>query len=160
MSLALEHETPPVIGLEASAPLTEEARTGARGRLRRGLLVAAGILFVGLGVVGAFVPVLPTTPFLLLAAACFVRSSDRLYRWLLGNRFFGEYLRRYREGEGVPLASKVATLFLLWVTLAVSAFAAVPPRLWWVRLLLLVVGVSVTVHILRIKTRRKPTDLP
>ncbi len=146
--------------------LGPESGAGANGRqrarppsagssVRRGLLVAAGVLFVGLGMVGVVLPVLPTTPFLLLAAACFLRSSGRLYRWLYGNRVFGEYLRRYRDGEGLPLASKITTLVLLWATLAVSAFAGVPPRLWWVRLLLLVVGIGVTIHILRIKTARK-----
>ncbi len=117
-------------------------------------LIAAGVLFVGLGVIGAFVPVLPTTPFLLLAAACFVRSSERMHRWLHQNRVFGEYLRRYRDGEGIPLASKIWTLALLWATLGGSAFVAVPARLWWVRLFLLAVGLGVTIHILRIKTRR------
>ncbi len=123
-------------------------------RARRVLLISAGALFVGLGVVGVVLPLLPTTPFLLLAAACFVRSSARLHRWLLGNRVFGDYLRRYRDGEGLPLASKLTTLVLLWGTLAVSALAAAPPRLWWVRLLLLAVGGGVTVHILRIKTQK------
>jgi hypothetical protein len=117
-------------------------------------LIAAGVLFVCLGVVGAFVPVLPTTPFLLLAAACFVRSSERMHRWLLGKCVFGEYLRRYRDGEGIPLASKIWTLALLWAALGISAFFAVPARLWWVRLCLLAVGLGVTIHILRIKTRR------
>jgi hypothetical protein len=68
---------------------------------------------------------------------------------------FGGYLRRYRNGEGLPLVSKGVTLVLLWATLAVSAFAAVPDRLWWLRIILLLVGVGVTVHILRIKTRRR-----
>jgi len=122
--------------------------------LRRGLLVAVGLVCVGLGVIGVVVPVLPTTPFLLLAAACFLRSSNRLHRWLLGNRAFGEYLRRYREGQGLSLVSRITTLALLWVTLAVSAFVAVPERMRWVRILLLVVGIGVTTHILRIKTRR------
>lgn len=120
--------------------------------MRRGLLIVAGLVCVGLGVVGIVVPILPTTPFFLLAAACFLRSSDRLYRWLLGNRVFGEYIRRCRNGEGVPLAAKVATLLLLWATLAFSALAAVPARLWWVRLILLAVGAGVTIHILRIRT--------
>ncbi len=123
---------------------------------RRVLLLAAGVVCVGLGVVGVLVPLLPTTPFLLLASACFLRSSDRLHRWLLGNRIFGDYLRRYRNGEGLPLSSKVTTLVLLWASLGASAFWAVPGRLWWVKLLLLGVGIGVTVHILRIKTRRQP----
>ena len=132
----------------------ETAPPDPLGRMRRGLLIVAGIVAVGLGIVGIFVPVLPTTPFLLLAAACFVRSSDRMYRWLIGNRLFGKYIQRYREGAGVPLASKVVTLALLWATLAASAFLAVPSRLWWVRLLLAAVGVGVTIHVARIKTAR------
>jgi uncharacterized protein len=103
---------------------------------------------------GLWVQVLPPAPFFLLAAACFARSSERMHRWLLGNCVFGEYLRRYRDGEGIPLASKICTLALLWATLGISAFVAVPARLWWVRLCLLVVGLGVTIHILRIKTRR------
>jgi uncharacterized membrane protein YbaN (DUF454 family) len=123
--------------------------------MKRALLGAAGVLAVGLGLLGVIVPVLPTTPFLLLAAACFLRSSARLHQWLLENRVFGEYLRRYREGEGLPLSSKITTLALLWASLGASAMFAVPSRLWWVRLLLLAVGAGVTVHILKIKTFRR-----
>lgn len=153
VSLVLDGDAHSEATPEPAAPRAHGSHSGSMSRLRRGVLVAAGILCVGLGVVGVVVPVLPTTPFLLLAAACFLRSSERLHRWLLGNRVFGEYLRRYRNGEGLPLGSKVTTLVVLWATLAVSAFAAIPDGLWWARLLLLVVGVGVTIHILRIKTR-------
>lgn len=125
-----------------------------RGHLVRGLLLLAGVLCVGLGLLGVVVPVLPTTPFLLLAAACFVRSSERMHRWLLQNRLFGEYLRRYRSGEGLPLASKISTLVLLWASLGASAFFAVPAHLGWIRLLLLAIGLGVTRHILKIPTRQ------
>lgn len=131
-----------------------EALDDARSHMKRVLLIVAGTLFVVLGLVGVVLPVLPTTPFLLLAAACYVRSSRRLYRWLLTNRFFGEYLRRFRDGEGIPLATKIWAISLLWLSLGSSAFLAVPARLWWVRLLLLVVGIGVTNHIARIQTRR------
>jgi len=126
----------------------------SKARVRQWLLVAAGTVFVALGLVGAFLPVMPTTPFLLLAAACWVRSSDRLHRWLFTNHLFGEYLRRYRNGEGLPLASKIATLSLLWLSLGASALLAVPDRLGWVRALMLLVGIAVTIHVLRIRTRR------
>ena len=126
----------------------------AGSRVKRVLLVVLGTLFVGLGLLGVVLPVLPTTPFLLLAAACYVRSSRRLYRWLLTNRFFGEYIRRYRDGEGIPLATKIWAICLLWLSLGSSALLAVPARLWWVRLLLLGVGLGVTNHIVRIPTRR------
>ena len=125
-----------------------------RNPLIRGLLIAAGILSVALGLIGVVVPVLPTTPFLLLAAACFVRSSPRLHHWLLHNRFFGEVLRRYRAGEGLSLAHKVVSLSLLWVMLAVSIVRHIPPHMLWVKLLLLGIGVAVTQHLLRLPTRK------
>jgi uncharacterized membrane protein YbaN (DUF454 family) len=131
-----------------------EALDDAGSRIQRVLLIVAGTLFVALGLVGVVLPVLPTTPFLLLAAACYVRSSRRLYRWLLTNRFFGEYLRRFRDGEGIPLATKIWAISLLWLSLGSSAFLAVPARLWWVRLILVVVGLGVTNHIVRIPTRQ------
>lgn len=133
---------------------TGACRPGPARGVRRGLFVATGILSVCIGVVGVVVPILPTTPFLILAAACFLRSSERLHRWLLTNRFFGEYIRRYRAGEGMSLTSKTTTLLLLWISLSASAFTAVPDHRWWLRLLLLAVGLGVTIHILRIKTRR------
>lgn len=127
----------------------------ARSRFTRILLIVAGSFFVAMGLIGAFVPILPTTPFLLLAAACYLRSSERLYHWLFTNPLFGEYLRRYRDGEGLPLTHKVLTLLLLWGTLGYSIFFVVPDHLWWVKLLLAIIGIGVTIHVLKIKTRRR-----
>ena len=112
--------------------------------------MAAGIVSIGIGMVGVFVPLLPTTPFLLLAAACFVRSSDRLYRWLLGHRWLGPYLRDYRERRAITNRARVVVLLLLWGTLGYSAFGATDSL--WVRLALLAVGLGVTVHVLRLRT--------
>ncbi|MBU0937022.1 MAG: YbaN family protein [Spirochaetes bacterium] len=123
-----------------------------RAKVLRILMVSAGNLSVGLAILGVFLPVLPTTPFLLLAAACYLRSSRRLYRWLLNNRVFGRYLRNYREGKGLPLSFKIWTVVVLWLSLGASALWGVPARLWWVRLLLLVTGITVSTHVLRIKT--------
>jgi hypothetical protein len=127
--------------------------------LRRALLVLVGLLSVGLGVLGIFLPLLPTTPFLLLAAACFARSSPRLSRWLHGNRWFGAFLCRYRRGEGMPRHAKILTLILLWGSLAASAWLAVPGQWWPLRIVLLLVGVGVTVHLLCIRTYRQPDKM-
>lgn len=98
--------------------------------LARGLLVVGGTFSVGLGVLGIFLPLLPTTPFLLLAAACYVRSSPRLYHWLLHNSWTGDYIRNYREGRGMPRRAKVTALGLLWATLLVSAYLVPNPWVW------------------------------
>ncbi|MDQ7773578.1 MAG: YbaN family protein [Elusimicrobiales bacterium] len=110
------------------------------------MLASLGVFFVALGALGAALPVLPTTPFLLLAAWCFARSSGRLHRWLHENRFFGEYLRRYRSGEGIPLRAKIISISLLWLTLGTSAAWAWPERPW-LAALLISVGAGVTAHI-------------
>lgn len=120
-------------------------------------LIAGGSACVALGVVGIFLPILPTTPFLLLAAVCYARSSKRLYDWLLTNRWFGEYIRNYREGRGMTRSHKTAVLLLLWLTIGSSAVFAVD--LWWVRLLLFGIATGVTLHILKIRTFR-PEDAP
>ncbi len=108
-------------------------------------LTAIGIIAVVLAILGVFLPLLPTTPFLLLASACFARSSDRLHGWLLNNKLFGTALRDFEQGKGMPLKAKVTALVLLWVSLAFSAF-----KLGNVILvcLLLAVGVGVTTYLL------------
>jgi uncharacterized membrane protein YbaN (DUF454 family) len=117
---------------------------------RQWLLVMVGVIAVGLGVVGVFVPVLPTTPFLLLAAACFVHSSPRLYSWLIHHRWFGDYIRHYREHRAITPRARLATLALLWGVIGATAFFAVTD--WWVRVLLGAVAVGVTLHLLCLKT--------
>ena len=121
-------------------------------RLARALLVAAGTLCVALAVFGLFVPLLPTTPLLLLAAVCYARSSERFYRWLMTNRWFGAYIRNYREGRGIPLWHKVAAISLLWLTIGYAACAVVSQ--WWVKGILLAVAIAVTVHLLKTETAR------
>jgi len=114
------------------------------------MLRIAGILCVGLGIVGIFVPVLPTTPFLLLAAAAFVRSSPRLYRWLIHHKWFGNYIRYYREYRAITLRAKVVTLALLWAVIGYTAIGVV--EAWWLRALLAAIAIGVSTHVLSLKT--------
>ena len=109
------------------------------------ILIAAGIIFVALGVVGIFLPVMPTTVFLLLAAACFVRSSDRLHRWLRNHRVLGPYLLAVEGRSGMPRRAKITTLVVLWISILCSAFIFVD-RLW-LRLLLLAIACGVSIFI-------------
>lgn len=118
--------------------------------LSKWLLASAGVLATAVGIIGIVVPILPTTPFLLLAAACFVRSSDTLYGWLTANRLFGDFIRNYREGRGVTVRAKITALTLLWGVIGYTALTTVTAA--WLRILLAAVALGVTAHLLRLKS--------
>ncbi|MDY0297595.1 MAG: YbaN family protein [Acidobacteriota bacterium] len=126
-------------------------------RLRKTLLMIAGAVCVGLGTAGIFLPLLPTTPFLLLAATCYARSSPRRLRRLLANRWYGAYLGDYRAGRGIPGRVKAGALVLLWITIALSIVFAT--SLLWVRVLLGTIAIAVTLHILMLPTTKKVEEL-
>lgn len=119
---------------------------------KRRLLLGAGTLCTGLGIVGVFVPILPTTPFLLLAAACYMRSSERFYHWLVDNRVFGAYVRNYIEGRGMPARIKILTILLLWLGIGLTVAFAVENIV--VRIVLICVAVGVSAHVALIKKKR------
>jgi uncharacterized protein len=113
------------------------------------VLVVCGSVAVALGVVGIFVPLMPTTVFLLLAAACYARSSERFYHRLLNSRWLGGYIRNSREGRGMSRRDKTTTLVMLWAGIGASIVYSVEAL--WLRLLLVLIAVAVTVHVARIK---------
>jgi uncharacterized membrane protein YbaN (DUF454 family) len=123
--------------------------TPSRYRWLRYLLLGIGWTSVALGVIGIFLPVLPTTPFLLLAAACFARSSQRFYRWLVGHPRLGPWIRDYLDGKGIPLRAKVYAIGLMWASIALSCYL-VP--LFWARTFMLTSALCVSLYILRQKT--------
>jgi uncharacterized protein len=118
--------------------------------LRKVLLVTAGVLCLIVGAIGILVPVLPTTPFVLVAAGCFANSSPKFYHWLNHNRVFGPFIKHYREGTGVPKAQKTWTLSILWLGLVISAIAVHRPLVYGI---LAAVGAAVTWHILSMRQR-------
>jgi uncharacterized protein len=117
-----------------------------------------GCIAVALGILGVFLPLLPTTPFLLLASACFARGSTRLHRWLLNSRPLGNYIREFEAGRGIPLRAKVVAITLLWASLLVSIvrFPQLP-----LRIALLLIGLGVTIYLVKfIPLAQKATALP
>lgn len=118
------------------------------------LLVILGTLCLALGALGILVPGLPTTPFLLLAAALYVRSSRRLYDWLMGHRLFGAFIRRYRETRTIPLRSKVISLVLMWSMISLSLLLFIESRA--ATLLVLILGAAGTAALLIIRTAARP----
>jgi uncharacterized membrane protein YbaN (DUF454 family) len=118
-------------------------------RLMKYVLIACGSMAVALGVIGIFVPLMPTTVFLLLAAACYARSSERFYLRLMRSRWLGAYIRNSREGRGMTRREKGITLAMLWV--GIGASMALSVEALWLRVLLGLIAVAVTVHVARVK---------
>ncbi|MGV3654444.1 MAG: YbaN family protein [Noviherbaspirillum sp.] len=113
------------------------------------LFTIAGCVALALAIAGLFLPLLPTTPFLLLASACYLRGSRRLHRWLHGNRIFGIYLSNYEQHRAIPRRAKAWALVLLWLSMSYSIWLVGPLPL---KLMLAAIALSVTIFLLRMKT--------
>ncbi len=140
---------------EIEQTFTDSEIKVAGNRFLRWILIITGTLLVGIGILGIFLPLLPTTIFFILAAACYARSSERFYIWLMHNRYFGKYIRDYKMGKGMTVTSKIVTILILWTTILISAFFTVEEL--YVRILLVLIAVGVTIHLMWIKTA-KHTD--
>ncbi|ROL55965.1 DUF454 domain-containing protein [Bacteroidetes/Chlorobi group bacterium Naka2016] len=119
-------------------------------KTKKWLFVALGFISLGLAVLGIFLPILPTTPFLLLSAYIFAKSSPKLYNWLLSTKRFGKIIRDYREKKGVALPIKIYAISLLWLTILISVVFVVD--IIYLDILLLTIASVVTYHILKLKT--------
>lgn len=121
--------------------------------MRVKLLNILGFLFLGFGAVGVFLPLLPTTPFVLLATACFSYSNRRFYEWIRRTPFFGEFIANFEEKKGVSMSLKIRSIALVWASLLVSMFVI---QAFWAYILLGVIGMGVTIHLLMLKTKKSP----
>ncbi|MGB4327736.1 MAG: YbaN family protein [Tenuifilum sp.] len=121
----------------------------AKSPVLRALFVIFGIVSFGLGVLGIFLPLLPTTPFMLLSAFLFIRSSGRLYRWLINHRLFGKYIHDYIERRSIPRRVKWYTLGLLWASILTSVATLDVGNV--IRLMLLLIAVGVTAHVVKLR---------
>ncbi|TFG29128.1 MAG: DUF454 domain-containing protein [Promethearchaeota archaeon] len=123
-----------------------------RKKIVKALYFTAGTISLIFGIIGIVLPILPTTPFLLLAAACYARSSDKFYNWLLNNRILGSYIRNYIEGRGMPIKVKIFTISMLWITILISAFLII--QIFWIRVVLIIIAIAVTIHIILIRPKK------
>ena len=129
-------------------------------KLVRALWFIAGTICVVLGAIGIVLPILPTTPFLLAAAACYYKSSERMHKWLLNNKWLGEYIRNYTEGKGLTKKTKITALTVLWITISLSTVLVLhqllPSQLVLpMQLTMMVIAIAVSIHILRLPTFKK-----
>lgn len=109
-----------------------------------------GTISLILGIIGIFLPILPTTPFLLLTAALYFRSSPRLYDWLLKHPTLGPYIKNFREHKAIPLRVKIVSVSLVWITLLYCALFVADA--WWFKLFFVALAIAISIHILHYKT--------
>lgn len=119
-------------------------------KIKRVLFIVVGTLFLGIGGLGILLPIVPTTPFLLLAAACYARGSKRIHHWMMRNRVFGAFIRNYLERKGITPRQKGFTLVFLWVMITFTMFYMIEPII--LRLFLFIIALAVSVHILKLPT--------
>lgn len=120
--------------------------------LYRVLYFISGILLVIIGIIGIFLPLLPTTIFLILASGCFVKVSPKANEWLYNHKILGVYLKNYRDKSGLTVKAKMINILLLWLMISISVYFFTEEFL--LRLLLLAIAVGVTIHLLMVKTKR------
>lgn len=109
-----------------------------------------------LGIIGIIVPILPTTPFLLLSSYFFLKSSERLYNWLINNKILGQYIKDFQIEKSIPLKVKISSISLLWITISTSAIFFI--HIIWIKLLLFAIAIGVTIHILHYKTKKNKKE--
>ncbi len=119
----------------------------------RVIYAVIGTISLILGVLGIFLPVLPTTPFLLLTAAFYFKASNRMYNWLMNHKCFGTYIRNFREHRAIPLKAKIVSVTMLWGTLIYCALGV--SNNLWLSLLFIAIAIGVTIHILSYKTLKQ-----
>jgi uncharacterized membrane protein YbaN (DUF454 family) len=133
--------------------LSHKSAKPGKNKLIRLLWIILGSLFVTIGYIGIFVPGLPTTVFLILAAGCYIRSSETLYKWLINNKHFGNLIRDYYEGKGMPLKSKFIALSMMVIFCSFAIFFVV--EIWWVNLIIFLLGLTGFLYItLKIPTKK------
>jgi len=125
-------------------------------RIKKFTLMLLGSVLLTLGIIGIFMPLLPTTPFVIGAALCYSHSASRIHDRIIKNRYFGPYIENYKTGAGISLRNKIQAIAALWIILLISAFMLDSLTL---KLISIIVGVAVTIHILSIKTRRTKPNL-
>jgi uncharacterized membrane protein YbaN (DUF454 family) len=123
----------------------EEHNLSRRGKIKRTIYFVLGTISFAIACIGVVLPLLPTTPFVLLAVACYLRSSKRTYNWLMNHKLFGQYIKNYFEGKGMSLRAKVISLAFLWTIMAYSALFVMPILI--AQVILLIVALAVTLHL-------------
>ena len=119
--------------------------------LQNKLIFMGGTITLILGIIGIFLPILPTTPFLLVSATAYAKSSSRFHHWLLHNKILGSYIRNYREGLGMPIVVKIFTLSFLWLMILIATLMV---QILWAQIMLVIIALAVSIHVILIRPKK------
>lgn len=114
------------------------------------LLIIFGSISLTMGIIGIFLPILPTTPFLLLAASLYIRSSQKLYTWLINQKYLGPYIRNFHEYHAIPIRAKIVSVSMVWITLIYCSIMI--SEQVWIRISFIFLAIAITWHILSYRT--------
>jgi uncharacterized membrane protein YbaN (DUF454 family) len=128
--------------------------TSILSSLRKGIFIIVGTLALAIGIIGIFLPVVPTTPLVLLSAACYLRGSEKLHRWILSNPRFGEIIENYESGKGLKRSIKIKAIGLMWIMILISAFYFVDSLI--ARIAMILISSLVTIYLIRLPTIVEP----
>ncbi|MDA3954920.1 MAG: YbaN family protein [Bacteroidales bacterium] len=117
------------------------------------ILAILGLISLLIGVLGIFIPLLPTTPFLLLSATLFMKSSTRLYNWLMNHKYLGKYIKNYLQYKVISKKTKISSISLLWIAITISIVLVVEKLVF--KILLLAIAIAITIHILSFKSNKE-----
>lgn len=117
------------------------------------IIASLGVISLIVGVIGIFVPLLPTVPFVLLSAYLFAKSSTKMHNWIMNHKTFGKYIQNYQEDKSIPLQVKVMSIIMLWSSMSISIFFLLENRLE-LQLLLLTITIAISTFLIRMKTRK------
>jgi len=118
----------------------------------KSLYIGVGTVSLCIGIIGIVVPVLPTTPFLLLSAACYAKGSQRIYLWMINIKWIGRYIKNYHEGKGISFYGKLVSIIFLWTMILSTMF--IMANTYILQLILCVIAIGVTIHIMSLKTMK------
>lgn len=118
--------------------------------MKKGIYFIIGCLSLAAGIIGVFLPVIPTTPFIMLSGWCFFRSSKKLYQWVISNETFGPTIENYQSGRGMTVKTKIRAIVMMWLAITVSVYFFIT-NIYLISFLYLI-AVSVTVYIYRLPT--------
>ena len=118
-----------------------------QNKVTKVLLIIIGWISIVLGVIGIVLPLLPTTPFILLAAACFAKSSKKFHHWIITHPLFGPIINNFQNGQGIPHNVKIKVILFIWLTLGISIYFLTNQ---WARLIIFIMGIGLTTFLWRI----------